>query len=80
MPGAGAGGRAVSPGIGLVAGPYGPAVTALGAVLRAVAVALVPLPLLCLQRHDERVPWLYLLDGGIVLTRPPPAARVRRSR
>lgn len=59
------------PGIGLVAGPYGPAVTGLGAALLAVAVALVPLALLYLQRHDDRIPRLYLFDGGIVLTRPP---------
>ncbi|MEU0598067.1 hypothetical protein ABZ484_07380 [Streptomyces sp. NPDC006393] len=62
------------PGIGLVAGPYGAAVTALGAAFLAVAVALVPLTLRHESRRDDRIPRLYLFDRGIVLTRPPEIA------
>ncbi|WP_159007041.1 hypothetical protein [Streptomyces sp. NRRL S-813] len=62
------------PGIGLVAGPYGAAVTGLGAAFLAIAVALVPLTLRHVTRRDDRIPRLHLFDRGIVLTRPPEIA------
>ncbi|WP_316741362.1 hypothetical protein [Streptomyces sp. MK7] len=57
------------PGNGLVAGPYGAAVTGLGAAFLALAVALVPLTLRHEKRRDDRIARLYLFDRGIVLTR-----------
>lgn len=58
----------LGPGIGLVAGPDGPATTSLGAALLAVAVAVVPLTLRHARHHRDRVPRLHLFDGGGVLT------------
>jgi hypothetical protein len=60
----------LGPGIGLAAGSYGPAVTALGAAFLALAVTLVPLTLYHLKRSDARIPRVYLFDGGVILTRP----------
>lgn len=59
----------LGPGIGLVAGPDGPATTGLGAALLAVAVAVVLLTLRHTRRHRDRVPRLHLFDGGGILTR-----------
>ncbi|MCC9308116.1 hypothetical protein LN042_13640 [Kitasatospora sp. RB6PN24] len=59
----------LAPGVGLTAGPYGPAVTALGAIFLAAAVSLVPLALALRRRRADRTPRLHLFEGGMILTR-----------
>lgn len=58
------------PGVGLLAGPFGPAGTSAGAVLLMAALAAPVLAFAHERRRAERIPRLYVYDGGVVLSYP----------
>ncbi|MFI0900668.1 hypothetical protein [Streptomyces sp. NPDC020983] len=59
------------PGIGLLAGPFGPLAASAGATLVMAALAVPVLALGYERRRGARIPRLHLFDGGLVIGYPP---------
>ncbi|MFI0941630.1 hypothetical protein [Streptomyces sp. NPDC021020] len=59
------------PGIGLLAGPFGPVAASVGATLVMAGVAVPVLAFGYERRRDSRIPRLHLFDGGLVIGYPP---------
>lgn len=63
------------PGIGLLAGPFGPVAASVGATLVMAALAVPVLAFGYERRRSTRIPHLHLFDGGLVIGYPPRPAR-----
>ncbi|WP_159011863.1 hypothetical protein [Streptomyces sp. NRRL F-5123] len=59
------------PGIGLLAGPFGPVAASVGATLIMAGLAVPVLAFGYERRRDARIPRLHLFDGGLVIGYPP---------